>query len=141
MKLSQNFHLAEFVSSQTAQRRNIDNTPSSDVLANLQKTAEMMERVRAVLGSPILISSGYRSAALNKAIGGSINSQHTKGQAVDFTSPGFGEPREIVEAIRKSDIPYDQLILEFGQWVHISFASKPRKQALVIDRNGTRALA
>lgn len=141
MNLSPNFHLSEFTTSQTAERRGIDNSPPPDVLEALKHTAQMMELVRSTLGKPILVSSGYRSPELNRAVGGSATSQHTKGQAVDFTSPGFGTPREIVEAIRKTSIPYDQLILEFDRWVHISFAPSPRKQALVIDRNGTRALA
>lgn len=142
IQLSPNFHLDEFTHSQTAQRRGIDNDPPPNVVANLKHTAQMMELVRAALKAPILVSSGYRSPELNVAVGGSATSQHTRGEAVDFTAPSFGTPREIVEAIRKTSIPYDQLILEFDRWVHISFTIRPpRRQALVIDRAGTRAYA
>lgn len=141
MKLSPNFHLDEFTTSQTAQRQGIDNTPPADVLEKLKHTASQMELVRAFLGKPVLISSGYRSPALNKAVGGSNTSQHTKGEAVDFTSPGFGSPRQIMDAIVKSGINYDQIALEYNRWIHISFSTKNRKQALIIDKAGTRVFA
>jgi zinc D-Ala-D-Ala carboxypeptidase len=139
MQLSPNFTLAEFTLSQTASRLNIENTPSTDVVKNLILTANGMEEVRKLLNSkPILISSGYRGVALNTAVKGSKSSQHTTGEACDFTCPSFGTPADIVKAIVNSDIKYDQIILEFGSWVHISFSPKNRKQALIIDSNGTR---
>lgn len=134
MKLSANFHLDEFVTSQTAARRGIDNTPSPEVIKRLRNTAKGLERVRAVLGKPILISSGYRSPALNKAVGGSATSDHMNGDAADFISPGFGAPIAICRAIVAAGIKFDQLIEE-GTWVHISFGPRMRGQILTM-RNG-----
>ena len=139
MKLSNNFSLEEFTLSQTAERFNIHNVPSIAHMHSLVYTAEQLELVRTLLSSPILISSGYRCRLLNKLVGGSPSSQHTLGEAVDFTSPSYGTPKEIVKAIVASEIAYDQVILEFGKWVHISFVQGTnRKQALVIDSIGTR---
>jgi len=134
VKLSANFHLDEFVTSQTAARRGIDNTPSPEVIKRLRNTAKGLERVRAVLGKPILISSGYRSPALNKAVGGSATSDHINGDAADFISPGFGTPIAICRAIVAAGIKFDQLIEE-GTWVHISFGPRMRGQILTM-RNG-----
>lgn len=140
MQLSNNFSLEELIFSQTAEREDIDNTPTNEVLQNLIYTAEQLELVKQLLnGCPVLISSGYRSPALNKAVKGANTSQHVLGKAVDFTAPKYGTPRDIVAAIKASHIEYDQLILEFGRWVHISFTkSNNRKEALIIDRLGTR---
>ena len=141
MRLSSHFTLDEFTASQTAARRGIDNTPPAEVMPALIKTAQGMEAVRVRLGgAPISISSGYRSPELNAAIGGSKTSQHTKGEAADFICPRFGSPTEVVYALRDSGIEFDQLILEFGRWVHISFAAKPRHMVLEIDAKGTRPL-
>jgi zinc D-Ala-D-Ala carboxypeptidase len=140
--LTENFDQSEFTFSQTAARLGIDNTPPEDVLANLHETALGMEEVRTWLGKrPILISSGYRSPALNAAVQGSQGSQHLLGQAVDFTCPQFGTPAEVMSAIVQSKIQYDQVILEFNRWVHISFSPRNRRVALVIDKTGTRAWA
>ena len=141
MNLSPHFTLEELTDSQTAVRRGIDNTPSPAVLASLKRTALGLEDVRARLGVPILISSGYRSPALNAAIGGATGSQHMAGQAADFTAPQFGSPRAVVDALADSAVQYDQLIVEFGRWVHISFSDKPRRQAFAIDSGGAKALA
>jgi len=139
MKLSKNFTLTEFTLSQTASRLGIDNTPSKETIINLIRTAEGMEEVRLLLkGNSIVISSGYRGPALNKAINGSRSSQHMTGEACDFTCPGFGTVDEIMKAIVTSSIQFDQCIKEFSTWIHISFSSTPRKQALIIDANGTR---
>ena len=141
MNLSPHFSLAEMTVSQEAARRGIDNTPPPAVVEALKKTAQGLEAVRVRLGcAPIIVSSGYRSGALNAAIGGAKYSQHMTGQAADFLCPGFGSPGEVAAALRDSGIEYDQLILEFGRWVHISFAPNPRRQALIIDRAGTRPM-
>jgi zinc D-Ala-D-Ala carboxypeptidase len=145
MNLSPHFTLDELTHSQTAERDNLDNTPGPDALAALRRTAMGLEAVRIRLGgAPILISSGYRGPAVNAAVKGSKTSQHMKGEAADFTAPRFGTPRQIVDALAESDVPYDQLILEFAHrgrgWVHISFAAAPRRMALIVDPAGTRPL-
>lgn len=144
MNLSAHFALAEFVTSQTAARKGIDNTPPANVLAALKRTAQGLEAVRVRLGcAPISVTSGYRSPALNAAIGGSENSQHMTGEAADIICPRFGTPTEVATALRDSGIAYDQLILEYpgrGGWVHISFSDRPRGHALQIDAHGTRPM-
>jgi len=131
MMLSPHFHLSEFTTSQEAGRRRIDNTPSAEILQNLRETAKAMEKVRALLGNkPILISSGYRSLALNTAVGGSASSAHIRGEAVDFICPGFGSPLEICRAIAASDLAFDQLIEEAGAWVHLGFGGRWRREVL-----------
>lgn len=141
MNLSPHFTLAEFMVSDTAARKGIDNTPPDSVLPALRKTAQGLEAVRVRLGmAPITITSGYRCLALNRTIGSKDTSQHITGQASDFICPRFGTPREIVAALRDSGVTFDQLILEFDRWVHISFADKPRHMVLEIDATGTRPL-
>lgn len=141
MNVTNHFTLEELTFSQTAARRGLDNEPPPDVVDALTRTAHGLEMVRVLLQAPILVSSGYRSPKVNRAVGGATNSQHILGEAADFTAPGFGPPEMIVRAIMRSSrpIPYDQLIVEFGRWVHISFSREPRHQALVIDHDGTRA--
>lgn len=134
-RLTPHFTLEELT---ITQHREIDNTPPKEVLDNLLKTALLLEEVRTRLGVPILISSGYRCPALNASVGGQKNSQHMTGQAADFIAPAFGSPQTIVSTLVDSGIEYDQLIVEFGRWVHISCAQSPRRQALVIDSTGTR---
>lgn len=141
MKLSPNFTLAELTHSETAERLGLDNTPDEKVKANLVRLARMLEEVRRVLGRPIMVNSAYRSPKVNTAIGSRSTSQHVLGCAADIRVPGL-TPNDIVKAIIKTNIEYDQLIREFDSWVHISipntFADKPRKQVLIIDRTGTR---
>jgi putative chitinase len=136
VSLSKNFTLSELTASQFAERHGINNAPSEVVVKNLKETANQLEKVRALLGSPIYISSGYRSPTLNRSIGGSSTSAHCLGFAVDFTSPSFGSPKDIVAKIMNSEIKYDQLIHE-GTWVHISFAPAMRRQTLIATfKNG-----
>jgi zinc D-Ala-D-Ala carboxypeptidase len=140
-KLSAHFTLDEMTVSQEAARRGIDNTPPAEALAALRVTAQALEAVRVRLGcAPIIVSSGYRCPELNRIVRGSKDSQHMMGQAVDFICPAFGNPTEIAAALRDSGIEYDQLILEFGRWVHISFVPRPRYMALIIDTYGTRPM-
>lgn len=139
--LSPNFTLEELTVSQSAARLGLSNIPDPKALQNLTFTASRLEDVKKVLqGKPILVSSGYRSPAVNKAVGSKAkHSQHMDGEAVDFTAPRFGTPKEIVKAILASKIDFDQIIHEFDSWVHISFKKAGnRKQALVIDKSGTR---
>jgi hypothetical protein len=122
--LSPNFSLDELVFSQTAARLGIDNTPSAEVLRNLKYLAGQLELVRSALGDvPIVISSGYRCDALNQAIGGAPGSVHRSGLAVDFTAPKFGTVLQTAKAVAKSGVPFDQVIYEFGRWVHLGVAA------------------
>lgn len=92
--------------------------------------ANLLDPLRAELDRPIVVSSGYRSPALNRAVHGSASSQHCKGEAADIIVPGLSVD-EVVKAIRESGLPYDQLINEFGGWVHVSFSLvRERRQAL-----------
>lgn len=135
MNLSEHFTLEEFTSTI---HRNIDNTPPEEIQEQLKVLAWHLEGIRNLLQAPITVNSAYRSPELNKAVGGSSKSQHMSGQAVDFTAKSFGTPEQIFNAIRNSSVPYDQLILEYGKWVHVSFSDKNRKQTLIIDKKGTR---
>ena len=142
MNLSEHFTLDELTFSQTAARNGIDNTPDARTIEALKLTCAGLEQVREVLQNrPIFISSGYRCAELNVKVGGQPGSQHLLGQAVDFTCPSFGNPRAIVQHLVESNIQFDQCIVEFDRWVHISFSNRNRRHALVIDKNGTREFA
>ncbi len=132
MQLTENFCLTQLTASETATREGIDNAPPPDILDNLARLAAGLEAVQALLGEPIEISSGYRCPDLNRAIGGSPTSQHVLGMAADFTCEGFGTPITIATAIQASDIAFDQCILEFNRWVHISFSPSPRGRLLSI---------
>ena len=136
MNLSPHFTLDELTHTD---HREIDNTPTQDEISNLQQLANFLEEVKTVLGGkPIMISSGFRCKALNDAVGSKDTSQHRTGFAADFRVPGM-TPDEVVRAVVASGIGYDQIIREFDRWTHISVSDKPRKQALIIDKSGTRA--
>lgn len=134
MKLTPNFSLNEFTRSDAAQRLGNNNQPDSPrELGNLVKLAETMEKVRALFGAPITVSSAYRNKAVNKAVGGVVNSDHAQGLACDFMVKGF-DKAEIVKRIRASDIKYDQLIDE-PTWVHLGIGERMRQQNLIARRN------
>ena len=138
MNLTAHFTLEELTHTD---HRNLDNTPNETELANLQRLAEFLETVKTVLGGkPIMVNSAFRSKAVNDAVGSKDSSQHRTGFAADFRVPGM-TPDEVVRAVIASGIGYDQIIREFDRWTHISVADKPRKQALIIDKSGTRAFA
>ncbi|GAA5231736.1 peptidase M15 [Verticiella sediminum] len=133
MQLTPNFALVEFTRSATAAARGIDNTPGPAHLANLRRLAATLEEVRAILRVPIIITSGYRSLALNRAVDGSTTSDHSNGLAADFVAPRFGSVRDVCEAIRASPIAFDQLIYEQGprsDWVHLGIGSRMHRQVL-----------
>jgi hypothetical protein len=139
MRLSPHFSLEELTHSDTATRLGIDNTPTVEIIDNLTYLASELEYVRDILGHPMLISSGFRCHALNDHLGSKRTSSHTKGLAVDFICPSFGNPHSVVSAIVMANINYDQVILEYDRWVHLSFKQlDPRKQALIIDKEGVR---
>ncbi len=140
MNLTPNFTLEEFISSDTAARHKIDNTPAGDIEDKLRYVASRMEYIRILLDNkPITITSGYRCLALNRLIKSKDNSQHVLGEAVDFKCPSFGTPRQIIQRIIESKMSFDQLIQEYDSWVHISFKVPDNKQQkLIIDDKGTR---
>jgi hypothetical protein len=143
-RLSPHFTLEELTTSQTAAREGIANTPDAAARRNLARLAATLEAVRALLGGvPILVSSGYRSPALNRRVKGVRNSRHMDGLAADFTAPAFGSVLQVARAIAASSIDYDQVIHEYGAWVHLGLAPAdgvPRREALSIFR-GTGYLA
>ena len=129
-QLTEHFSLEELIFSSTAVRLGIDNAPAPEVVTNLTTLANGLEQVRTLLGNqPMHIDSGYRSAALNKQVGGVPSSAHVQGYAADFICPAFGTPLQIVEEIAASDIQYDQVIQE-GTWCHLSFAPAMRRRVL-----------
>ena len=139
-QLTPHFSLAEMTTTSTG----IRNVPNKVQLANLLYTAQQMEKVRAVLGTSIQINSGFRSDAVNKAVGGVTTSAHSFGFGVDFISPQFGTPYEICAALIKAGIKFDQLIHEKRRWVHIGFGLKGgishRQQVLTLPLAGGRYL-
>ena len=126
MKLSPHFELWEFEVSQTAARKGLNNSVPKELLPNVTRLAEFLEHVRQLLKSPIVISSGYRSLKVNKAVGGSPRSQHLLGLAADFNVPGYSV-KEVCEILSESRLQYDQLINEFGAWTHISIPEKTKQ--------------
>ena len=133
-QLTEHFSLEELTQSSTALRLQINNRPPLEVVACLTRCAMGLERVRALLNAPMHIDSGYRSPALNKAVGGAWNSAHMSGFAADFICPDFGSPKAIAQAIAASGIPFDQVICE-GTWVHIAFSPEARGQVMTAHFN------
>ena len=122
--------------------REFDNTPNESEIKNLERLAQFLEMVKELLGNkPIMINSGFRSEALNRSLGSKDSSQHRVGCAADLRVPGM-TPDEVVKAIIASSLPFDQVIREFDRWTHVSVpndpAGQPRRQALIIDKAGTR---
>ncbi len=133
MQLSPNFSLEEATYSETAIRLGINNQPDDKQLENMITVARNMEIIRDLLGGkPIRINSWLRLPEVNVAVGGSARSSHMDGWAVDFTCPSYGDPYRVAKALKESQIQVDQVIHEFGRWVHISFAPEMRNQFLTI---------
>ena len=142
MNLTEHFTLAELTHTD---HRELENTPNETEIKNLYRLAEFLETVKTVLGGkPIMVNSAFRSEAVNTAVGSKNTSQHRIGAACDFRVPGMA-PDAVVRAIIAADLPYDQIIREFDSWTHISMpntaVAQPRRQALIIDRAGTRPFA
>lgn len=140
MLLSPHFSLEELTHTD---HRELDNIPNSSEINNLKRVADLLEEVKTLLGGkPIIVNSGFRSAQVNAAVGSKDTSQHRVGCAADIRVPGV-TPDEVVKAVIASGIGYDQIIREFNLWTHISVPNNPsgtpRKQALIIDKLGTRA--
>lgn len=132
MRLSKYFTLAEMTASVTAKMNGINNQPSDAVLTNLRNFCTLFfDRVRDIAGVPITPTSGYRSFELNRIVGGSANSSHVEGEAADFTVKGK-TPRQVIGEIVRSAVEYDQLIDEFGKWVHGSYSTrKPNRMQVM----------
>lgn len=135
MKRIKYFSLAEFVRSATAKRLNIDNTPTFEIVDNLNRLADYLDGIREKLGKPILISSGYRCPVLNRAVGGVANSQHQKGLAADLVCADMAK----LESVLRETGGFDQLIKEHRKgsksfWFHVSVCprnGKPRNQIIM----------
>jgi len=144
-QLTANFSLEELTRSEAADRNGWDNTPNEQEAANLKRLAGLLQQVKtAVGGKAVMINSGFRSKQVNDSVGSKDSSQHRIGCAADIRVPGM-KPREVVEACIAAKVPFDQIILEFDSWTHISVPNtpefKPRGSKLIIDRNGARPFA
>ena len=140
--LTKNFTLEELT---ITEHREFDNEPNESERANLVRLAIFLEQVKELLGGkPIMVNSAFRSKQVNDAVGSKDTSQHRIGCAADIRVPGM-VPDEVVKSVIASDLQFDQVIREFDRWTHISVPShpddKPRKQALIIDKQGTRQYA
>ena len=139
MNLSPHFTLAELT---VTDHREFDNSPTQIEISNLQRLAQFLELIKTKLDNkPIMVNSAFRSKQVNDAVGSKDTSQHRLGCAADIRVPGM-TPDQVVRAIMSHGLSYDQIIREFDSWTHISIPnltdSLPRRQALVIDRAGTR---
>jgi putative chitinase len=139
MNLTLHFTLEELT---FTDHREFDNTPNDQELENLKRLSLFLEEVKKLLGGKaIMVNSAFRSAEVNRAVGSTDKSQHRLGCACDFRVPSM-TPDEVVKEIINSDLQYDQCIREFDRWVHVSIPNiedaKPRKMALIIDKQGTR---
>ena len=142
MNLTPHFTLEELTHTD---HRTLDNTPNEAELDNLKRLAEFLERVKHELyDRPIIVNSAFRSKAVNDAVGSRDTSQHRTGCAADIRVPGM-TPDEVVKAIIAANLGHDQVIREFDRWTHVSIPNtttdKPRLQALIIDKQGTRFYA
>ena len=140
--MTPHFSLSELTATS---HRQFDNTPNEAETANLQRLAEFLEQVKTALdGKPIMINSGFRSKQVNDSVGSKDTSQHRIGCAADIRVPGM-TPDAVVRAVIAAGLPYDQIIREFDAWTHISVTNTPdgapRRQALIIDKAGTRPFA
>ena len=142
MNLTEHFTLEELTHTD---HRQFDNEPNEAELENIKRLAAFLEEVKTALGGrPIMVNSAFRSKQVNDAVGSKDTSQHRIGCAADIRVPGV-TPDEVVKTIIASGLPFDQVIREFDRWTHISIpnepARAPRKQALIIDKQGTRLYA
>lgn len=142
MQLSPNFSLEELTRSEAAARNGWDNIPNEAEIENLKRLAALLQQVRAAVGGrPVMINSGFRSKQVNDSVGSKDSSQHRIGCAADLRVPGM-TPRQVIEACIAAQVPFDQVILEFDSWTHISVPNEPdaapRGSRLIIDRSGTR---
>lgn len=145
MQITSNFTLGELVSSAKAKSLGIDNTPPAAAVVNLRVTAEMLQRIRDRLDRAVIVTSGYRCPALNRAVGGVTSSDHVQGQAADIVVPGYGTPYDVAKALAPlvSMLGIGQLILEGvggKRWVHVStrVPDKPANRVITITDAGAQ---
>jgi len=142
MTLSPHFTLDELT---VTDHREFDNTPNDSEKNNLNRVAALLEQVKTTVGGKaIMVNSAFRCKKVNDAVGSKDTSQHRLGCAADIRVPGM-TPDEVVKAVMAAGLPYDQLIREFDRWTHISVpndaGSEPRRNVLIIDKQGTRNYA
>lgn len=140
-RLSKHFTVTEFQSSMTAERRGIRNRMDEEHKeAAKLLCSNVLEKVREHFKAPVIITSGYRSYELNKAIGGSVNSQHEKAEAADIRVLGHSPYEVACWIVEESDIEFDQCIYEYDSWVHVSYTNryKNRMQDLTINAEGLK---
>lgn len=142
MQLSEHFSYEELTRSEIAERNGWLNVPNNAEKENLIRLANLLEQVKtAVGGKPVMINSAFRAPAVNYAVGSKDSSQHRLGCAADIRVPGM-TPRQVVNACIAANVPFDQIILEYDSWTHISVSNNsetpPRNSKLIIDRQGTR---
>lgn len=150
MQITEHFGLKELTRSETARRLGLQNTPSSAEMANIQYTAEQLEKIRAYVGRGIVVTSCFRSERVNKAVGGSPTSAHRFGLAADCDAIGLTSlafAKEIIKMRDEGEITFDQLILEFpergdGAWVHVGFRrnSPMRNQIMTATKKGGKTV-
>lgn len=123
------FTIKELTASATAQRLDIDNTPTAEAVANLQQLVDnVLDPLRETYGRPIYVNSGYRCPALNRAVGGVPSSQHLTGEAADITAGNNRENRRLLGLIKKMKLPVDQVIDEQDcTWLHVSYGPRHRR--------------
>ncbi len=152
MNLTPNFTFEELTHTD---HRTLDNTPTEherciidgkevivNAVANLPRLADFLEQLKIILGNkPIMVNSGFRSEAVNDAVGSSNKSDHRRGCAADIRVPNM-TPDEVTRAIIASELPYQQVIREFDRWTHVAITTNegdiPKKSKLIIDKSGTR---
>lgn len=137
--ISKWFTWEEAVGSMVATRKGLDNTPDADIQATILQTAESADRLRDLLGAPVVVLSWYRSPKVNAAVGGAAQSAHMTGSAIDLICPAFGSPANVIEELRKSGILFRKAIIEFpssptGGWAHVDFDGDFRR--VLVTHNG-----
>lgn len=136
-QVTKNFTYGELLESETAREEGIENAPNDQQLRRLFKiTKTVMQPIRDHLDAPVRVTSGFRTQELNEAIGGARESQHVKGEAIDFVADGY-TVNEVFEEVVTGDFYFDQIIWEFGNWVHISYTTRRanRSEILTAKKN------
>jgi zinc D-Ala-D-Ala carboxypeptidase len=140
MQLSKNFFLSELVISEAAARHGLNNQPTALVRGNLKRLCnEVLQPLRNFIGKPVIVTSGYRSVEVNKLVGGSATSAHCYGLAADIHVPGMSV-RQLMHKIKGLQLPFDQIIDEYGSWVHVGLSANNRGQTLQARYVGGKAV-